>query len=72
MSAPFDFAALNAARGYVILYRRHSGAACPSCGASNWIVGRSTAECARCHTALPLMEPVNAEHPITSPHERIS
>lgn len=27
---------------------------CPGCGRSNWLVGRVTAECAFCSTALPL------------------
>ena len=27
---------------------------CPGCGVSNFFVGRSLAECARCDTALPL------------------
>jgi hypothetical protein len=34
------------------LYRR--GSHCPACQATAWIVGRSSAECARCATALPL------------------
>jgi hypothetical protein len=29
---------------------------CPGCGRSQWLVGRTTAECAFCHTALPLAE----------------
>ena len=32
-------------------YRR--GTHCPECGASAWTVGRFSAECARCGTALP-------------------
>lgn len=39
-------------RGYAPLYR--AGAACPGCGAGHWIVGRVSAECARCGTAIPL------------------
>jgi hypothetical protein len=27
---------------------------CPGCGRSQWLVGRTTAECAFCATALPL------------------
>lgn len=27
---------------------------CPGCGKSHWIVGRLTAECAFCATALPI------------------
>ncbi|WP_337846225.1 hypothetical protein [Sphingomonas sp.] len=39
-------------RGYVPLYS--TGTRCPSCGGSNWTVGRASAECARCSTAIPL------------------
>lgn len=39
-------------RGYQPLY--HAGDHCPGCGGTNWIVGRSSAECAGCATALPL------------------
>jgi hypothetical protein len=28
---------------------------CPGCGRTHWLVGRSTAECAFCATALPLI-----------------
>ena len=35
---------------------------CPACGSANWLIGRSTAECARCHHALPLSgTPVDGE-----------
>lgn len=40
--------------GYRIAFRPHEHNACPGCGKSNWIVGRMTAECAFCATALPL------------------
>lgn len=30
------------------------GDRCPGCGRANWHVGRATAECAFCATALPL------------------
>jgi hypothetical protein len=29
---------------------------CPGCGRSQWIVGRVSAECAFCSTALPLAD----------------
>ena len=61
MTAPSDFAAIVAGKGFVVLYRRHGNNACPSCGKSNWIVGRTSAECAFCQTALPLAEPVSPE-----------
>lgn len=49
-------AASPSARGYQVLY--HAGAVnhCPGCHGSNWLVGRVTAECAQCGTALPLVE----------------
>ncbi len=40
-------------RGYRPLYRG-AGSCCPSCCATAWLVGRQSAECARCGTALPL------------------
>lgn len=38
--------------GYRPLHQ--SGARCPSCWSSGWLVGRKSAECARCGTVLPL------------------
>ncbi len=35
-------------------YRPGNELGCPGCGKSHWHVGRSTAECAYCATALPL------------------
>jgi len=39
-------------QGYSPLYR--SGTVCPGCGGAKWDVGRFSAECTHCHTALPL------------------
>lgn len=39
-------------RGYAILYR--DGMDCPGCGHGGFIIGRQSAECGRCGTALPL------------------
>lgn len=39
-------------RGYVPLYS--TGMHCPACGAAKWHLGRFSAECAWCGTALPL------------------
>lgn len=33
---------------------RSAGARCPGCGRSHWLIGRATAECGFCATALPL------------------
>jgi hypothetical protein len=43
-------------RGYRLLFRSHGGNICPGCGRSHWLVGRTTAECAFCATALPIAE----------------
>lgn len=42
-----------ALRGYSAVYRGAS-TACPGCGRNQWLVGRTTAECAFCSTALPI------------------
>lgn len=43
-------------RGYHAVYREQEVNHCPGCGHTQWIVGRSLAECAFCATALPLAE----------------
>lgn len=43
-------------RGYVVTYRRGEVNHCPGCGRSQWWVGRVSAECAFCGTALPLKQ----------------
>jgi hypothetical protein len=42
------------ARGYVPLYYSDTVNHCPACGHTHWHVGRQSAECAFCDTALPL------------------
>ena len=42
------------ALGFRILYRDGEQNHCPACGGQNWIIGRITAECSFCATALPL------------------
>jgi hypothetical protein len=49
-----DFPARNLQRAFVPLYYAESVNHCPACAKSNWHIGRSTAECAFCETALPL------------------
>ena len=44
------------ARGYHAVYRDGEVNHCPGCGRSHWIIGRLSAECAFCSTALPLAE----------------
>lgn len=43
-----------AVRGYAVLYRENETNHCPGCGRTHWYVGRVTAECGFCSTALPL------------------
>ncbi|WP_336958704.1 hypothetical protein [Sphingobium aquiterrae] len=58
MTAPrTDYRAIQAERGYVVLYRQQESNHCPGCGGSAWHVGRLTAECASCATAIPLISP---------------
>lgn len=45
-----------ASRGYHAVYREHEVNHCPGCGRTHWIIGRVSAECAFCSTALPLAE----------------
>jgi hypothetical protein len=49
---PFDELLLE--RGYRLVYRAGEVNHCPGCGRSQWYVGRLTAECAFCATAIPL------------------
>jgi hypothetical protein len=43
-------------RGYHIAYRENEVNHCPGCGRSHWHIGRLSAECAFCGTALPLVD----------------
>ena len=51
-----NFAHDPATRGYHAVYREGETNHCPGCGRSHWIIGRFSAECAFCATALPLAE----------------
>ena len=44
------------ARGYQVLFRANETNRCPGCGHAQWLVGRITAECGICSTALPLAD----------------
>ena len=46
------FTAANS--GYRIAFRPGEQNICPGCGQSHWSIGRMTAECAFCATALPI------------------
>lgn len=41
-------------RGYRIAFHSGERNVCPGCGQSHWLIGRMTAECAFCATALPI------------------
>lgn len=62
--ASASFAASLAKRGHHIVYRANESNHCPGCGRSHWHIGRVTAECGFCGTAVPLAE--------TSIHEAAS
>lgn len=42
--------------GYTPLYYPNEVNHCPGCGGKSWYLGRSSAECSHCHTALPLAQ----------------
>jgi hypothetical protein len=44
------------ARGYHVLYRENAVNHCPGCGRTHWYIGRVSAECGFCGTALALAE----------------
>jgi hypothetical protein len=54
--ATASFAASLAKRGHHIVYRANESNHCPGCGRSHWHIGRVTAECGFCGTAVPLAE----------------
>ena len=41
-------------RGYQVAYHPGETNRCPGCGHSNWLIGRVTAQCGFCGTALAL------------------
>lgn len=41
-------------RGYHVAYKDNQVNHCPGCGRSHWYIGRLSAECGFCGTALPL------------------
>ena len=51
-----------AGRGYHAVYREHQVNHCPGCGRTHWLIGRMSAECAFCSTALPLAEASMRSH----------
>jgi hypothetical protein len=73
-----SFAASLAQRGHHIVYRTNASNNCPGCGRSHWYIGRVSAECGFCGTAIPLAEARRDEavssnprpSSITSPDQR--
>ena len=47
-------------RGYRVVYRQHETNHCPGCGRSHWYLGRFSAECGFCATAVPFATSVFA------------
>lgn len=45
----------TALRGYGVVYHAGDSNRCPSCHGRSWLVGRTMAECASCHAALPIV-----------------
>jgi PilZ domain len=58
-----SFAATLAQRGHHIVYRINADNHCPGCGRSHWYIGRISAECGFCGTAVPLAEARHDESP---------
>jgi hypothetical protein len=56
LSEQQDFVIHPTMRGFGILYRKDVVNHCPGCGHTHWLVGRFSAECAFCGTAVPLAE----------------
>lgn len=51
-----SFVASITRRGHHIVYRANESNHCPGCGRSHWYIGRISAECGFCGTAVPLAE----------------
>lgn len=51
-----DFALDLPGRGHHVVYRSNENNRCPGCGRAQWYVGRMTAECGFCGTAVALAE----------------
>src|SRR6478609_3408057 len=69
--AAASFAASLAQRGHHIVYRANSDNHCPGCGRSHWYIGRVSAECGFCGTAVPLAE-ARRDEPVSHAPRRSS
>lgn len=56
LTAGHAFARQIARRGFMPLYHTGDVNHCPGCGGKSWHVGRMSAECATCETAIPLAD----------------
>lgn len=56
-------------RGYYAVYREHEVNHCPGCGRTHWLIGRVSAECAFCSTALALAEASTQKGPVIIQHK---
>src|SRR5690242_21154698 len=65
-----SFAAGLAKRGHHIVYRANESNNCPGCGRSQWYIGRVSAECGFCGTAVPLAETYRQEAVAPAPRPR--
>lgn len=65
-----SFAAGLAKRGHHIVYRANESNHCPGCGRSQWYIGRMSAECGFCGTAVPLAEASVLEAAAPAPRPR--
>jgi hypothetical protein len=54
------------ARGYHAVYHDGEINHCPGCGRTHWLIGRLSAECAFCSTALPLKD-AGSQGPAATP-----
>jgi hypothetical protein len=68
--ASASFAAGLAKRGHHIVYRANEANHCPGCGRSQWYIGRVSAECGFCGTAVPLAETSRHNSVPASPRPR--
>lgn len=50
---PYGLRSTIASRAPIQVFRSDAQNICPGCGRSHWVIGRSSAECASCCTALP-------------------
>src|SRR3954454_3917105 len=67
-----SFAATLANRGHHIVYRANTDNHCPGCGRSHWYIGRMSAECGFCGTAIPLAEAHRNDAVLAAPRPNTS